>query len=74
MLTILGKETAGFCDGLSRRSFLKIGGMALGGLSLPQLLSAEAKAGVGIREAERSARTEVAEGPRIGPEPPLGHR
>ncbi|HVA50949.1 MAG TPA: DUF1501 domain-containing protein [Pirellulales bacterium] len=47
MLTILGQETAGFCDGLSRRSFLKIGGMALGGLSLAQLLAAEAKAGAG---------------------------
>ena len=47
MLTILGQKTAGFCDGLSRRSFLKIGGMALGGLSLPALLQAEAKAGAG---------------------------
>ena len=47
MLTILGNKTAGFCDGFSRRSFLKIGGMALGGLSLPQLLSAEAQAGAG---------------------------
>ncbi|HQU42644.1 MAG TPA: DUF1501 domain-containing protein, partial [Pirellulales bacterium] len=47
MLTILGQKTAGFCDGLSRRSFLKIGGMALGGLSLAQLLAAEAQAGAG---------------------------
>jgi hypothetical protein len=31
------------CDGLSRRSFLKIGGLAMGGLSLPQLLQAEDK-------------------------------
>jgi uncharacterized protein (DUF1501 family) len=45
MLTILGKPEGGFCDGLSRRGFLKIGGMALGGFSLPQLLAAEAKAG-----------------------------
>ncbi|HXT61043.1 MAG TPA: DUF1501 domain-containing protein [Pirellulales bacterium] len=45
MLTILGQRDKGsFCDGLSRRNFLKIGGMALGGLSLPQLLAAEAKA------------------------------
>lgn len=34
-----------FCDGVSRRSFLKIGGLAMGGLSLPQLLRAEASAG-----------------------------
>lgn len=34
-----------FCDGLSRRSMLKIGTLALGGLTLPQLLSAEAAQG-----------------------------
>ena len=32
-----------FCDGLSRRSFLKIGGLAIGELSLPTLLRAEAQ-------------------------------
>jgi hypothetical protein len=49
MLTILGKpDTRGrFCDGVSRRDFLTIGGMALGGLTLPQLLAAEARAGTG---------------------------
>jgi hypothetical protein len=46
MLTILGKPQNGFCDGLSRRSFLKIGGLALGGMSLPQILKAESVAGV----------------------------
>src|SRR5438067_68866 len=45
MLTILGQPQR-FCDRLSRRSFLKIGGLALGGLSLPQILRAEAQAGV----------------------------
>lgn len=45
MLTILGPEGR-FCDGVSRRSFLKIGGLALGGLTLPELLRAEAQAGV----------------------------
>ena len=35
------------CDGLSRRSFLKIGGLAMGGLSLPQLLQAEDSSGTG---------------------------
>src|SRR5204863_9365233 len=40
-----------YCDGVSRRSFLKLGslslgGMALGSLSLPQLLAAEAEAGI----------------------------
>jgi hypothetical protein len=42
MLTILGERRGGrFCDGLSRRSFLQIGGLAMGGLSLPQILQAE---------------------------------
>jgi hypothetical protein len=44
MLTLLGRKHR-FCDGVSRRSFLKIGGLALGGISLPQLLQAEAASG-----------------------------
>ena len=36
-----------FCDGLSRRGFLAIGGLAMGGLTLPQLLRAEAQLGTG---------------------------
>ncbi|MCA9155018.1 MAG: DUF1501 domain-containing protein [Pirellulaceae bacterium] len=49
MLTIFGKpdRRSGFCDGVSRRDFLRIGGMAMGGLTLPQLLAAESKTGVG---------------------------
>ena len=45
MLTVPGRPYR-LCDRLSRRSFLHIGGLALGGLSLPQLLRAEAEAGV----------------------------
>ena len=45
MLTIHG-QSARFCDGVSRRSFLKIGALGLGGLALPQLLQAEAKSGL----------------------------
>ena len=44
MLTIFGDRQA-YCDGLSRRNFLKIGGLAMGGLTWPQLLRAEALAG-----------------------------
>lgn len=43
MLTIFGPRSR-WCDGLSRRSFLKIGGLsmgAVGGLGLPDLLRAE---------------------------------
>ncbi len=38
-----------FCDGIDRRSFMRIGGMAMGGAALPQLLAAQAGA------AERSS-------------------
>lgn len=41
MLSIFGRDQRGFCDGMSRRSFLRIGGLAAGGLTLPQLLRAE---------------------------------
>jgi hypothetical protein len=44
MLTILGRshgKSNGFCDGVSRRDFLTIGGMVLGGLSLADALRAE---------------------------------
>ena len=35
-----------FCDGVSRRNFLKIGALGMGGLALPQLLQAEAASGI----------------------------
>jgi hypothetical protein len=46
MLTILGQKNR-FCDGVSRRSFLKIGalGVGLGGLTLADILRAEQGAG-----------------------------
>src|SRR5436190_17774592 len=48
MLTIYANApgTRRFCDGVSRRNFLKIGALGLGGLALPQLLQAEAKSGI----------------------------
>ena len=46
MLTVLGQPSARFCDRISRRNFLKIGALGLGGLTLPQILAAEAKAGI----------------------------
>jgi hypothetical protein len=45
VLTIRGDRQR-FCDGVSRREFLKIGGLALGGLSLTDLLAVEAQAGI----------------------------
>ena len=44
MLTIQG-DPQRFCDGVSRRNFLKIGSLAMGGLTLTDLLAAEARAG-----------------------------
>jgi hypothetical protein len=48
MLTIHGRADGRFCDGVSRRGFLRIGGLGLSslgltGLSLPTLLRAEAQ-------------------------------
>lgn len=44
MLTLLDRHSTRFCDGLSRRSFLRIGGLGFGsgvcGVSLPQILQA----------------------------------
>ncbi len=45
MLTISG-DTIRLCDRLPRRDFLTIGSLAVGGLTLPRLLRAEAQAGV----------------------------
>ncbi len=46
MLTISGGGSR-FCDGVSRRSFLRIGALGLGGLTLADLLRAEDRAGAG---------------------------
>jgi hypothetical protein len=49
VLTIFGRphRKGGFCDGLSRRDFLTVGGTLIGGaLALPNLLAAEAQSGV----------------------------
>ncbi|MCB1087121.1 MAG: DUF1501 domain-containing protein [Verrucomicrobiae bacterium] len=55
MLSILSDSTDAFCDGLSRRSFLKIGGLSLGGMSLPQMLAAEAAQGAKPRGINHKA-------------------
>lgn len=50
MLTILGPATAGnFCDGISRRDFIRVGTFASAGLSLSlaESLRAEARSGIG---------------------------
>ena len=54
MLNIFGPRDrrSQFCDGISRRNFLKIGGLGAAGLALPRLLSLEAQAG--IRNSQKS--------------------
>lgn len=56
MLTILGQQTK-YCDGVSRRGFLKIGGFAMGaagGINLANLMRAEAAAGAGPSGSKKS--------------------
>ncbi|MFN0055026.1 MAG: DUF1501 domain-containing protein [Planctomycetales bacterium] len=48
MLTLTGFPSP-LCDGVSRRDLLRIGALGMGGLSLPQLLAAEARQGEGAR-------------------------
>ena len=45
MLTIYGNRSPRFCDGVSRRNFLKIGALGLGGLALPEILRAQSASG-----------------------------
>src|SRR5438067_13542711 len=62
MLTLWGlAEGRNFCDGLSRRSFLRIGGLVMGGIGLPGLLEAEALAAAPSsgRSVGRSAHKSV---------------
>ena len=54
MLEISENQSNPCCDGVSRRNFLQIGGLAMGGLTLPQLLRAEDQAGRRFDRAERS--------------------
>lgn len=56
MLTILGPATR-YCDGLSRRSFLKIGGLsmgALGGVGLSNILQAQAASGSATKSRHKA--------------------
>ena len=45
MLNISGSQYR-LCDGIARRDFLRIGALGMGGLTLPQLLRAEAAEGI----------------------------
>src|SRR5436853_7765370 len=51
MLTIPGPHSR-YCDRISRRSWLQIGGLALGGLALPDILRAQERAPTGVNRAK----------------------
>ena len=45
MISLFGKQNRGYCDRLHRRSFLQLGGLTFSGLTLDNLLRAEAAQG-----------------------------
>jgi hypothetical protein len=46
MFVVPSSSQSRFCDGVNRRDFLRIGALGAAGLTLPQLLAAEASAGI----------------------------
>ena len=52
MIDILGPKTR-LCDGIGRRDFLKIGALGALGLSLPELMRAEASVPAERRQTEK---------------------
>lgn len=46
MLTVSSGRSYRLCDGISRRDFLRVGALSMGGLTLSQLLRAETEAGI----------------------------
>jgi hypothetical protein len=54
MLTFWGRQRSKLCDGISRRAFLTIGSLGIGGLSLPQLLRLQAQAAVNSKETQKA--------------------
>ena len=57
MLTIYGAKQR-FCDSADRRSFLKIGALGMGGLTLAQILQAEAQAS-NVKQGDPNSRKAV---------------
>ena len=63
MLKIFGTQSDRDCDGFTRRNFMQIGSLAMGGLALPQLLQAEAKAGAAAQRQKSVIMIFLAGGP-----------
>lgn len=54
MLNLVGKGTAHTCDGITRRDFLQVGTLGAIGLSLPQLMAAQAAGAVDKQHDNRA--------------------
>lgn len=54
MLRLLGEGTAHTCDGVTRRDFLQVGALGAIGLTLPQLLAAQAMGAVKEKDDDRA--------------------
>lgn len=54
MLTFQGRSAGKLCDGISRRSFLKMGGLSVGGLTLADLLRSRAQAGISAGHPDKA--------------------
>jgi len=56
MVPIFGQRSSSraFCDGISRRNFLTIGGMALGGIALPDVLRAGSMPGASSASSHKA--------------------
>jgi hypothetical protein len=59
MFTVFGQSKSAYCDGLSRRDFLRAGSLAIGGLSLPWLLNLRAKAAAANADYAKDAAVVV---------------
>ena len=59
-----GKGSGDFCDGIARRDFIRIGAMGIGGLTMANLLEAEAQLG-SARLTRRSSTSSCLEARRI---------
>ena len=67
MLRILDPIGTRLCDGLSRREWLRIGGLSLGGLTLPSLLASQARAAVSRSGSFGKAKSVIIFGLTGGP-------
>jgi hypothetical protein len=54
MIKLTGKGSAQTCDGVTRRDFVQAGALGMIGLTLPQLLAAQARGAVAKNHDERS--------------------